>query len=172
MPRIGLIVNVVCLLSLVGVACAPESVTSGTFEVTTYIESSPEDLTSVSFTVTYTGGGAFEGSGTSVSCVAVPTGATPTFSDNDSDEKLSVTVTLPSGFMSEDDNLTTCTYKSTVSPTAANFTIKVKTAADEFGDAVATLPTVSVKTITETVVTTSTVTTTSTSLTTTSTLGS
>ena len=164
-------VMAVCLVSLLVGACAPGSLSSGTYQVTVYLESSDEDLSSISFTVAYAGGGSFSGSGTAVACTASPSGATSTFNDNDSDEDLSVIVTLSSGFMAEDDLLAVCTYNSTVAPTTGNFTIKVKSAFDYLGDALSSLPTVSIETITEIVVTTSTVTTTSTSLTTTSTLG-
>lgn len=170
--RWGLIVSAICSLPFLGSACAPESLTSGTFQVTMYLETSDEELSSLSFTVAYAGGGGFAGSASAVECSAVPSGASSTFSDDDSDEELLIILTLSSTVMSEDDSLAICTYNSTVAPTAANFTITVKSAADYLGDALTTMPTVSVKTITEVVVTTSTVTTTSTSLTTTSTLGS
>ena len=134
--------------------CGPKTTTTQDYDVIFELDSTSENLTSISFSVEYTGGGTFKGSSSSVSCSALVTTATgsPSFSDNETTDKLTVQIQVDTAnAMDADSNIVSCVYQATVKPTTANFSISVTAATNTSSASVSPLPEVAVYSISESV---------------------
>ena len=133
--------------------CGPKTTTTENYDIIFELDSTSENLTSISFSVEYTGGGTFKGSSSSVSCSAlVITAGSPSFSDNETTDKLTVQIQVDTAnAMDADSNIVSCVYQATVKPTTANFLISVTAATNTSNAPVSPLPEVAVYSISESV---------------------
>ncbi len=131
---------VACLASFATLgagACGPSGGGSTvTYLVTFALSVTPEDLSQLSFRVTYTAQGDFLGTGTTVSCeklLPALAGATTTFNDDD-DSILVVEIDDPTTDMEAGTELVDCKFSSSEQPTTNEFTVAVVSATDDFDD--------------------------------------
>lgn len=122
-------------------ACGPSGGDStATYLVTFALSVTPEDLSKLSFKVTYTADGDFLGTGTDVSCelttaLAALEDATADFDDDDA-SILEVDIDAPEDAMEAATELVVCNFSSSDQPTTNEFTVAVVSATDDFDDAV------------------------------------
>ena len=136
-PSIRLFAIAVALGMLGAGACGPSSGgVPATYTVTFALSDSPEDLSTVSFSVDYQGGD-FLGSGAGVSCelVASDDNETADFDDDDAGG-LDVDIDASDNPLQAGSEIVTCDFEANTQPTAANFTITVTDAEDDGGDPV------------------------------------
>ena len=118
-------------------ACGPSGGDTATYLVTFALSVTPEDLSKLSFKVTYTADGDFVGTGTTVSCdfIAALDDATATFDDDD-DSILDVVIDAPTDVMEAATELVECRFSSSEQPTTNEFAVAVVSATDDADDAV------------------------------------
>lgn len=134
-PILFLRLAVLALCALGAGACGP-SESASTYTIEFSLSDSPEDLALLSLRVAYTSG-EFLGNGLAVDCTLLNDDDDETVVFNDDDtSKLNVSIDATDNPLSPAQEIFTCEFLADTQPTAANFTITVLSAEDDFGDPV------------------------------------
>lgn len=118
------------ILALLVGGCGPSQGNAETFTITFAVETAATNVSTLSFTVRYTGGGNFLGEGDQVQCFESGNATGESSFSDDDDNDLTISVAAGDTEIAAGENVAECNFSSTVTPTSGNFAINDIVAAD------------------------------------------